>query len=108
MGRQIETNRQQKAYRRKDYRPMVGAGIGVALLLAWLLFGSTGLFAWSDYHRALLTRQDELAELKQEQARLVNRQHLLNPRHVDPDLADEMVRSSLNLIHPDDIVIPLK
>lgn len=87
---------------------MLGAGAGAALMFTWLLFGSTGLFAWSDYHRALQSRQIELAELKHEQARLVNRQHLLNPRHVDPDLADEMVRDSLNLIHPDDVVIPLK
>lgn len=92
----------------RDYGPALGAGIGVALLLAWLLFGSTGLFAWSDYHRALQSRQQELAELKLEQTRLVNRQRLLNPAHVDPDIADEMVRSSLNLIHPDDVVIPLR
>lgn len=87
---------------------MFGAGAGVLVITAWLLFGSTGLFAWSDYHRALQSRRVELAALKHEQARLVNRQRLLNPRHVDPDLADEMVRDELNLLHPDDVVIPLR
>lgn len=87
---------------------MLAAGMGVVVIILWLLFGSTGLFAWNDYNRALQTRQHELAELRVEQARLVNRQRLLNPHHVDPDLVDELVRSQLNLIHPDEVVIPLK
>lgn len=73
-----------------------------------MLFGPTGLFAWSDYSRALQASRAELVELRAEQARLANRQRLLDPRHVDPDLAEELVREQLNLIHPDDIVIPLK
>lgn len=103
MARKMSIRKQSR-----DYWPVLCAGVGVAIIVGWLLFGSTGVFAWSDYHRALLVRQNELAELKVEQSRLVNRQHLLNPRHVDPDLADEMVRDELNLIHPDDVVIPLK
>lgn len=93
---------------RKDFWPVICGGAGVALISAWLLFGSTGLFAWGDYHRALQARSHELSELKAEQARLINRQRLLNPNRVDPDLADELVREQLNLIHPDDIVIPLE
>jgi cell division protein FtsB len=92
---------------RRVYRPVFYAVGALALIVAWLLFGATGLFAWGDYSRQLGARQVELAELRAEQARLINRQRLLNPGRVDPDLADEMVREDLNLLHPDDIVIPL-
>ena len=92
----------------RDVRHMVAAGAALAVIIAWMLFGATGLFAWNDYSRALATRQIELAELKQQQASLENRQRLLNPRHVDPDLAEELVREQENLVHPDDIIVPLK
>ena len=78
--------------------------IGIAL---WLLFGATGLFAWSDYSRALQVKRVELAQLQSEQARLENHRRLLNPNHVDPDLIDESIRRDLNLVHPDDVVMPL-
>jgi cell division protein FtsB len=32
---------------------------------------------------------------------------LLDPRHVDPDLADELVRRNLDLVKPDEVVVPL-
>jgi cell division protein FtsB len=84
------------------------AGCALALIVGWLLFGTTGLFAWGDYSRSLNARQVELAELQAELASLENRQRLLNPRAADPDLVDEMVRDQLNLLHPDDIVVPLR
>lgn len=92
-------------------RPFWGlglAGCALALIVGWLLFGSTGLFAWSDYNRSLNARQAELIELKAELAALENRQRLLNPRAADPDLAEEIIRRDLNLVHPDDIVVPLR
>jgi cell division protein FtsB len=33
---------------------------------------------------------------------------LLDPGKADPDLADEMVRSELGLVRPDEVVIPIK
>ncbi len=92
----------------RDYRHLAAAGLALGVIIAWLLFGSTGLFAWSDYTTALNNRRVQLAELQREQARLQNHQRLLDPRHVDPDLSEEMVREELNLLHPDDIVVPLK
>ncbi|MCC7393269.1 MAG: septum formation initiator family protein [Sphingomonadaceae bacterium] len=80
---------------------------GGIVIATWLLFGSTGVFAWSDYRRELAASRVQLAELKAERVRLINRKRLLNPHHVDPDLADEMLRGELNYVHPDDIVIPL-
>jgi cell division protein FtsB len=93
--------------RRRDYWPVASALCALAIIMAWLLFGQTGIFAWNDYNRALNARSAELAALKQEQARLINHQRLLDPRGVDPDLMDEQVRQELNLLHPDDIVVPL-
>jgi cell division protein FtsB len=84
------------------------AGCALVLIVGWLLFGTTGLFAWGDYSRSLNSRQAELTELRGELASLENRQRLLNPRAADPDLVDEIVRRDLNLLHPDDIVVPLR
>lgn len=92
---------------RRDYWPVAGATFALVVVMSWLLFGQTGIFAWNDYSRALSARKAELAELKAEQARLINHQRLLDPRRVDPDLMDEQVREELNLLHPDEIVIPL-
>lgn len=95
---------------RKDWRQwwqVPAAGFALAAILAWLLFGSTGLFAWNDYNRALEHRRAELARLEREQRVLENHLRLLNPRHVDPDLVEERIRRDLNLLHPDDIVVPL-
>lgn len=93
---------------RADYWSLGFAGAALLLIAGWLLFGSTGLFAWGDYHRELQARRTELTELKAELAALQNRQRLLDPRHADPDLVDELLRRDLNLLHPDDVVIPLR
>jgi hypothetical protein len=31
----------------------------------------------------------------------------LDPRHADPDLAGELLRSNLNVVHPDEMVMLL-
>jgi cell division protein FtsB len=69
--------------------------------------GPNGILAWGGYHRALLQRQAELAELEKEKAELKHRSDLLDPRHADPDLADEMTRKQLGLVRPDEVIIPL-
>src|SRR4051812_37532173 len=69
--------------------------------------GPNGILAWGGYHRALKDRQDELAQLKREQAQLRHHSHLLDPRKADPDMADELVRKDLGLVRPDEVIIPL-
>jgi cell division protein FtsB len=69
--------------------------------------GPNGILAWGGYHRALQQRQAELAQLQQEQAELRHRSQLLDPRHADPDLADELARSKLGLVRPDEVIVPL-
>jgi cell division protein FtsB len=69
--------------------------------------GPNGILAWGGYHRALEQRQAELAQLQQQRAELKHRADLLDPRHADPDLAEEMTRKQLGLIRPDEVIVPL-
>jgi cell division protein FtsB len=69
--------------------------------------GPNGILAWGGYHRALEQRQAELAQLQQEKAQLKHRSDLLDPRHADPDLADELTRKDLGMIRPDEVIVPL-
>jgi cell division protein FtsB len=69
--------------------------------------GPNGILAWGGYHRALLERQAELTQLEQEKAQLKHRSDLLDPRHADPDLADELTRKDLGMIRTDEVIVPL-
>ena len=39
---------------------------------------------------------------------LKNRVKLLDPDHANPDMVDEMTRKELNVVHPDEVIVPLK
>ena len=69
--------------------------------------GPNGILAWGGYHRALIQRQAELAQLDAERAQLKHRSDLLNPKKADPDMADELVRKDLGLVRPDEVIVPL-
>lgn len=69
--------------------------------------GPNGLLAWGGYHRDLLERRAELAQLDAERATLRHRSTLLDPRKADPDIADEYVRRDLGYVRPDEVVVPL-
>ena len=69
--------------------------------------GPNGILAWGGYHRALQERKVELSRLEQQRAELKHRSQLLDPRHADPDLADELARSKLGLVRPDEVIVPL-
>lgn len=79
----------------------------IANFLGYAIVGSNGVLSLGDYRRMKAERLTELAQLQQERTRLAHRAHLLDPRRADPDLADEMVRSELGLVRPDEVVIPL-
>ena len=88
------------------------AGPALALLVianfaGYALFGANGLFAWSDYRRALVQRTAELEAVHAERDRLQNRVHLLGPK-VDPDYADELVRRETGQVRPDEYIIPIR
>jgi cell division protein FtsB len=79
----------------------------IANFLGYAVMGANGILSWGDYHRQKEERLVQLAQLKVEKARLAHRAQLLDPRHADPDLAEEMVRKELGVVRPDEVVIPL-
>lgn len=79
---------------------LVMAGLAIA--------GPSGLFAWSENLRLRDARETRLAKLVVERDHLKNRVELLDPRHADPDLAGELVRSQMGVVHPDEVVIRIE
>lgn len=92
-------------------RESVTQVVALASLLAmgaWALAGPSGLLAWSENMRQLDQRRQEVKQLSAQRAELQNRVGLLDQRHVDPDLAGELLRSNLNVVHPDEMVMLIK
>ena len=88
----------------------VSQGFALICLLVmggWALFGPSGLMAWSENNRMLGERQKELKQLSVQRDELKNRVALLDPNHVDPDMAGQLLRAQLNVVHPDDMVMLL-
>ncbi len=79
----------------------------IAFFGGYALFGSNGVLAWGEYSNRYQVRQGELAAIEAERAQLANRVTLLDPRHANPDMVDELVRRDLGLAHPDEVIIPL-
>src|SRR3546814_19073374 len=80
----------------------------LALFAGYAVLGSNGILAWGDYSRALATHRQELQKIKAERDRLKNRVDLVDPRHADPAMVDELVRRALNVTHPDEVIVPLR
>lgn len=75
------------------------------VLAGFCLAGPSGVLAWGENQRLLAERKTELAQLAKERDELRNRVGLLDPRHMDPDLTGELLRSNLNVAHPDEMVM---
>ena len=71
------------------------------------LFGSNGVLAWGKYSENLKAKRSELIAVEHDKAVLANRVALLDPRHADPDMVDELVRRDLGVAHPDELIVPL-
>src|SRR3546814_7181990 len=78
------------------------------LFAGYAVLGSNGILAWGDYSRALATHRQELQKIKAERDRLKNRVDLVDPRHADPDMADELVRRELTVTNHDAVIVPLR
>ncbi len=83
-----------------------------ALLLLLVLGGLAiagpwGVLAWYENSAVLESRKNEIAVLKEDLAALDNRVKLLDPQNADPDLAGELVRRDLGVLHVDEVVITL-
>ena len=80
----------------------------LAILVGYAVLGSSGILAWGDYKQQLRDSQAELKVVQAERARIANRVDLLEPRHADPDMVEELVRRELNVGHPDEVIVPLR
>lgn len=69
------------------------------------IVGPSGVLAWGENRRLLEAHQQEIAKLTAQRVHLRNRVRLLDPHHVDPDLAGELLRAKLNVVHPDEMVM---
>ncbi|MBD3728468.1 MAG: septum formation initiator family protein [Sphingomonadales bacterium] len=82
--------------------------LGVLLLLGGLaIAGPSGLLSWSENLKKRDVRKGEIARLESQIGVLQNRVELLDPNHADPDMVGELLRSNLNVVHPDEVVLTL-
>lgn len=96
---------------RKPVKEQMRQGLALVALLVltgFAIAGPTGLLAWSENAQMLDQRKAEIAVLKAERDALRNRVELLDPQAADPDLASELVRKNLGVLHADEVVITIE
>ena len=72
------------------------------------VLGQNGILKWGDYRTQLAAKRSELAAVEGEHARLQHTSDLLDPRHVDPDLADAIVRQQTGQVRGDEVIVPIR
>ncbi len=93
---------------RRRARFILGPVLGLALtgyFAYHLVEGDRGLLAWLRLTRELREESANLEQVHAARAALDHKVANLRPDHVDPDLLDERVRATLNLVAPNEIVI---
>jgi cell division protein FtsB len=91
----------------RDKLTQASALVCLLVLGAMSLVGPSGFLAWSDNNRLLTERQAEVKQLMVQRDELRNRVALLAPGHTDSDLAGQLLRDDLNVVHPDELVMPI-
>lgn len=91
---------------RRAAAPALGLII-IGYFVAAAVIGDNGVLSWGEYRQAKNERQAQLEELKAEETRLAHRSGLLDPKHTDPDLAEEMTKRELGVVRADEVVVPL-
>lgn len=84
-----------------------GAFLLIAAMVMLVLVGPRGLLAWREYNAQLESHQAQIKLLTAERDAVKNRVALVDPRRVDPDMAGELLRSELNVVHADEMVMLL-
>ena len=87
---------------------VVGPVIGIVLTAYFvyhLIEGDHGLIRWLSLTRGIRAEKANLEMVRAQRKALDLRVSDLKPDHLDPDLVDERVRATLNLVGPDEIVI---
>ena len=91
------------------------AGLPAAVMIAIGFFaynavlGPNGIVAAKEVKRDLEAKNQEYAALEKKRAVIKNRVDLLDPkRGADPDMVEELARKQLNVVRPDEVIVPLK
>jgi cell division protein FtsB len=87
---------------------IVAPVIGIALTGYFfynLIEGEHGLIRWLSLTPEIRAENANLEAVRRQRQALDLKVSNLRPDHVDPDLLDEQVRATLNLVAPDEIVI---
>jgi cell division protein FtsB len=87
---------------------VLGPVIGIALTGYFfynLIEGEHGLIRWLSLTPEIRAENANLEAVRRQRQALDLKVSNLRPDHVDPDLLDEQVRATLNLVAPDEIVI---
>ena len=95
---------------RRRAKVLAGPVLGLALTFYFayhLVEGDRGLRAWLQVNQDLRASKENLAAVQAERAALEHRVLHLRSDHVDPDLLDTQVRRNLDVVAPDEIVIPI-
>ncbi|WP_267396827.1 MULTISPECIES: septum formation initiator family protein [unclassified Sphingomonas] len=87
--------------------PAIGFTL-IAVFGTYAVLGPNGILAYGDYKRQLAKRERDYAVLDHRREVIKNRVALLDPDHANPDMVDEMTRKELNVVHPDEVIVPLK
>jgi len=93
---------------RRRARFLVGPLLGAALTSYFVYHtveGDRGLGAWRDITQQLRVAKEALASAETERNALAHKAAGLDPKHVDPDLLDQQIRSTLDLVAPNEVVI---
>ena len=70
------------------------------------IVGQNGLFSLAGYRHQRAEHLATLKALERQRDQLAHHADLLDPRHVDPDFAEEMVRKQTGQIRPDEVILP--
>jgi cell division protein FtsB len=79
----------------------------IGYFVSHAISGPTGVIAWKGYKAQRADLQQQAAASTEARAALERQVKLLDPAKVDPDLADELVRKNLNVVKPDEVIVPL-
>src|SRR4029077_13343879 len=96
-----------RALRRRAHC-VLGPMVGIALtgyFAYHLVEGERGFKAWLRLNREIRTATANLEAVRAQRTAMELKVSNLRPEHVDPDLLDERIRATLNLVSPDDVVI---
>lgn len=91
---------------RSAFWPTVAVAV-IVYFAGAAIVGQNGLFSLAGYRHQRAEHLAQLKDLQAERDRLAHHADLLDPRHVDPDYAEEMVRKQTGQIRPDEVIVPV-